>query len=61
MHNHTTHINAAAAGEPERAEENSKVSPMPTLEPSLRRAVSSSSSADHKGGWSSIGQLMNPP
>ncbi len=53
--------NAAAAGELERAEENNEGSPIPTLEPALRRALSSSSRADHKGEWPSISQLMNPP
>jgi hypothetical protein len=53
--------NAAAAGELERAEENSEGSPIPTLEPALRRAPSPSSRADNKGGWPSIGQSMNHP
>jgi hypothetical protein len=53
--------NAVAAREFERAEENSEGSPIPTLEPALRRALSSSSRADNKGGWPSIGQSMNPP
>ncbi len=50
--------NSAAAGELERAEEISEGSPM--LESALCRALSTSSRADHKGGWSGIGQLMNP-
>ncbi len=53
--------NAAVVRELERAEQNSKGSPIPTLKPALRRAPSPSSRADRKGGWSSIGQLMNPP
>ncbi len=53
--------NVAAAGELERAEENSKGSPIPMLEPALHRAPSSSSRTDHRSGWLSIGQLMNPP
>ncbi len=38
--------NAVAARESERAEENSEGSPIPTLEPALRRALSPSSRAD---------------
>jgi hypothetical protein len=49
----------AAAGELERAEENSEGSPIPTLEPALHRAPSPSSRTDHKYWWLSIGQLMN--
>jgi hypothetical protein len=45
---------AAATGEFERAEENSEGSPIPTLEPALRRTLSTSSRADNKGEWSSI-------
>ncbi len=48
--------NAVAAREFERAEENSEGSPIQTLEPALRRALSSSSRADNKGGWPSIRQ-----
>jgi hypothetical protein len=53
--------NAATARELERAKEISEGSPIPTLEPALRRAPSPSRRADHKSGWPSIGQLMNPP
>jgi hypothetical protein len=52
--------NAATAGELERAEEISEGSPIRTLESALRRALSTSSRADHKGGWPGIGQLINP-
>jgi hypothetical protein len=54
--------NAAAAGELERMEEIRKVSPIPTLEPALCRALSTSSRGDHKGEWPSIGRksVMNP-
>jgi hypothetical protein len=52
--------NATATREFERAEENSEGSPIPTLEPALRRAPGSSSRADNKGGWPSIGQSINP-
>jgi hypothetical protein len=45
----------ATAGEFERVEENSKGSPIPTLEPALRRAPCSSSRVAHKRGSSSIG------
>jgi hypothetical protein len=51
----TTLINAAAAGELERAEENSEGSPILTLEPALRRVPNPSCRADHKGEWPSIG------
>ncbi len=47
---------AAATREFERVEENSEGSPIPTLEPALRRAPSRT---DHKDEWPSIGQLMN--
>jgi hypothetical protein len=43
----------------DRAEENSEGSPILTLEPLFRRALSPSSRADNKGGWPSIGQSMN--
>ncbi len=46
---------AVATGELDRAEEDSEGSPIPTLEPALRRAPSASSRADHKGEWSSLG------
>ncbi len=52
---------AAATGEFEKVEENGEGSPLPTLEPALCRAPSTSCRADYKGGRSSIGQLMNPP
>jgi hypothetical protein len=53
--------NAVAAKEFERAEEYSEGSPIPMLEPALRRALNPSSRADNKEGWPSIGQSMNPP
>jgi hypothetical protein len=53
--------NAAAAGEIERAEEISEGRHIPIPEPALRRALSTLSRADHKRGWSKIGQSMNPP
>jgi hypothetical protein len=52
--------NVAATRELERAEENHEGSPIPTLERVLRRGPSSSGRADHKDGWPSISQLMNP-
>jgi hypothetical protein len=48
--------NAAAAREFERAEENSEVRSIPTLERALRPL----SRTVNKEGWPSIGQLMSP-
>jgi hypothetical protein len=50
------------AGELERAEEINEGRPIPKLELALRRAPSTSSRADHKGGWPDIGHksVINP-
>ncbi len=55
--------NAAAAGELERAEEIIEGNPMLTLELALSRAPSTSSRADHKKWWPSLGykSVINPP